>query len=160
MIKDLKGLVFDRLTVLEQKGLNARRRSLWLCRCSCGKEKIVESDCLIRGNTKSCGCLALEKRKQASYVKHGFTRKGQTHWLYWRWSNIKRRCLDPNNKDFARYGGRGIKICSRWLKFENFVADMENSYKEGLQIDRIDNNGDYSLANCRWTTSAENNRNK
>ena len=75
------------------------------------------------------------------------------------WSAMKQRCLNPRAVEYANYGGRGIRICERWVVFVNFLADM-GERPEGLQIDRIDNNGGYEPSNCRWTTSKENQRNR
>jgi len=97
-------------------------------------------------------------------TKHGLSR----HELYPRWSTIKDRCLNPKDKDYERYGGRGIKICNRWLDVNNFIEDMYDSYllhveefgKKQTSIDRIDVNGNYEPSNCKWATYAEQNKNK
>lgn len=74
------------------------------------------------------------------------------------WTRIRERCNNPSHGDYTRYGGRGIRVCERWDVFENFLADM--GPRNGLTIDRIDNDGDYEPGNCRWVTQAEQNRNK
>lgn len=91
--------------------------------------------------------------------KHGQARKGQKTPEYRVWTDMKKRCLNPNYIGYKNYGGRGIKICDRWLNFENFFEDMGNK-PEGLMLERMDNDGNYESGNCKWATRKEQNNNK
>lgn len=88
------------------------------------------------------------------------TRKTTVSRFYQCWVNMKTRCNSPKYKDFKNYGGRGIKVCKKWDKFEGFIEDMFDSYEEGLTIDRIDNEKGYNKRNCRWVKRSEQNSNK
>lgn len=143
---DLTGQKFGRWEVL------GRAEKLhWICRCECGTEKPVDGGSLRRGDTKSCGCLRVGSR-----TTHGL----KSHPLYGVWSTMRRRCENPNTEKYRVYGGRGIKVCERWKNFQNFYDDMSPTYVQGLQIDREDNDGDYSPDNCRWVTNRQNSRNR
>lgn len=152
--KDLAGLQFGKLTVLRENGARARpgyREVLWLCRCDCGVEKTIGSRALLHkvNGSKSCGCVRSEKLVAGAYsTKHGLKR----HRLYPIWKTMRMRCNNPNNHKYANYGGRGIQVCERWNDFKNFLEDMGASFSEGLSLDRIDVNGHYTPANCRWAS--------
>lgn len=157
---NLAGKRFEKLTVIERapnKGVKTR----WICSCDCGNTTVVYTNALVRGHTKSCGCLIAEVLRERD-TNHGMygTR------LYRVWHNMKTRCRDKNNHAYARYGGRGIIICAEWLDFKNFYDwAMRNGYKEDAEygectLDRIDNNGDYCPENCRWVSMKQQQRNK
>lgn len=145
------GKIFGRLQVIQQDF--SKRRKAWLCKCICGNTKIVTQSDLVTGNTKSCGCLKREPKK------HGMCCNRKDHSIYKRWQHMKSRCLDPTNPRYKDYGGRGITICSRWFTFENYLKDVGLPPK-GMQLDRIDNDGDYEPTNCRWVTPKENSNNR
>lgn len=148
------GKKYGRLTVIKFSHIE-KRNACWLCKCDCGNEKIVSGHSLQKENTRSCGCLK---------KSHGFFGTK----FYIAWINLNVRCRNKNNVGFKYYGGRGIKVCKRWRKFENFRDDMHESYLKHVEefgirqttIDRIDSNKNYYKENCRWATITEQNRNK
>jgi hypothetical protein len=154
---DLTGMRFVRLLVKEKCGYDGK--SLWRCVCDCGNECVVRSPHLRSGKQVSCGCLRTEKAV-ARLTKHGQSRANKITRQYQCWSNMRERCNNPNNVRYERYGGRGISVCERWQNsFENFVADM-GEMPAKLTLDRIDPNGNYEPANCRWASYKEQSRNK
>lgn len=108
------------------------------CRCDCGTTKTVRADRLRNGASKSCGCAARE-----SLITHGFTCKKTRRESreYWIWNMVVQRCTNPKVKNWNDYGGRGITVCERWMKFENFYADMGRRPSSKHSIERINNDG-------------------
>lgn len=153
---DISGQRFGMLVVFNREE-SINKRTMWLCRCDCGNEVVVESYNLRSGHTQSCGCYQ-KKATSTANTKHGHTRTR----LYRIWNCMKNRCYRKVYHAYKHYGGRGITICDEWKN--NFQAfydwAMANGYRDDLSIDRIDSNKNYNPFNCRWTTMAEQNKNK
>lgn len=143
--KDRTGIRYGRLVCIEPGP-----GQTWACRCDCGTIKTISTCNLIR-STRSCGC----RSKEPHPITHGMT-KTPEHAC---WAAMLTRCRNPKSTAFRNYGARGIKVCDRWLKFENFFADM-GSRPPGLTLDRKNNNGDYEPGNCYWATVSEQNKNR
>lgn len=160
---DLTGKIFGRLTVISRDISKDFTKTKWICKCECGNIVSVFSNSLMNGGTKSCKCLRNELIK-IHPLKHGETKNNKISTEYISWRSMKSRCLNPNNPHYKNYGGRGIKICERWLGvngFNNFISDM--GYKPSLShsLDRFPNNdGHYEPSNCRWSTEEQQNRNR
>lgn len=155
---DLTNQVFGRLTVISRAGTQ-NKIATWNCVCSCNNKTVARSNSLKSGHTTSCGCYRDERQKEAGKF---ITVHGMKHTnLYTTWESMKKRTSNPNCKDYSNYGGRGIKVCDRWLKFENFYADMGDKPHEWYSLDRYpDVNGNYEPSNCRWATSEQQNNNR
>lgn len=147
--KKMVGQRFERLVIKEFAYIkNAHYH--WKCLCDCGNYCIVAGHTLKSKRQKSCGCLKNELSKKRS-TKHGLCKTPE----YICWSSILSRTHWKSSGSFHRYGGRGIKICDRWLNFENFLEDMGKRPTENHSIDRINNDGNYEPENCRWATSKQ-----
>lgn len=158
---DITNQRFGRLLVIARAGLNSRNQAIWTCRCDCGAMMSAITAALKNGNTKSCGCLnreACASRVRARQITHGHAARGKKSPEFRSWTSMRLRCRYAGNPGFKHYGGRGITVCERWLKFENFLADMGPKPK-GLTLERINNDRGYEPNNCRWATVAEQNRN-
>jgi hypothetical protein len=125
---------------------------LYNCTClKCGSDFEVYYNNLIKGNTTSCGC----DKDISKITTHGLS----NHRIYNVWRGMHTRCNDESAISYPNYGAKGIKVCKEWEDFEVFIRDM-GVPEDGLQLDRIDGDGEYSKENCRWVTPKENARNK
>ena len=145
-----EGQRFGRLIIVEE----IDRQDHWRrfrCECDCGRIVDVRLSHLTGGKILSCGCYARDRR-----TKHGMYGSS----IYKRWNEMLQRCNNPNSNGFANYGARGIKVCERWHKFENFLADMGMPENPALELDRIDNERGYEPGNVRWATEVVQVRNQ
>lgn len=151
MAFDLTGQRFGMLAVLRISGSRSGDR-MWACRCDCGQEVVVSGRNLRHGRTRSCGCLHGKSNRT-----HGLSRTP----IYGVWNAMIQRCTNSNNKSYPDYGGRGIRVCDEWRHSDTFFRwAFESGYAKGLQIDRIDNDGNYEPSNCRWIDQSGNSKNR
>lgn len=149
------GQKFGKLTILSRcKEPDKYGQKLYKCKCDCGNITYVRGNRLERGETRSCGCL----KYLGNATTHGMSRTA----LYSRYTSIKSRCYNKHDQAYTNYGARGIVVCDEWKhSFETFYNwAMENGYKEGLTIDRIDHDGNYEPSNCRWVDMKTQQNNK
>jgi len=172
---DLTGQTFERLIVTrfkERVNRGPGRGTYWYCDCSCGTRDYVTTSQSLRkgskGGARSCGCISRELsavRIGQQSRTHGETKLEdgkQTETPEYRaWKSIKTRCHNQRYKQFKDYGGRGIKVCSRWREsFTAFLQDMGRKPSPAHSIERRDTDGDYEPGNCYWATDEEQRRNK
>lgn len=157
--KDRTGIRYGNLVALNP--ISRRSTSgemIWNCKCDCGTYSEVLGGHLSSGHTVSCGCFA-PIATSARTRKHGESRRITPE--YRAWKHINNRCFNPNNKSYPNYGARGIKVCRRWRNsYEHFLEDMGRRPSPRLQIERVDNDGDYAPSNCIWGTRKEQANNK
>jgi hypothetical protein len=159
---------FGRLTVLEiglklppspSQSVHGRSgKPALLCRCDCGTVRIFNFQSVFRGDSRSCGCLASESKRQVS-VTHGLSK----HPLYSLHQGMMRRCYNPSFSEYHNYGGRGIAVADEWHCLAAFVTWIESNLgprPAGYSLDRIDNNGNYEPGNVRWANKSQQNRNR
>jgi hypothetical protein len=148
---DLTGQPFGRLTVIGKCGTDKSRRTIWKCQCICGRLKNAIRRDLESGHTKSCGFYRNDCLRDR-ILNHGKSDSPE----YNIWQLMKNRCLNPKDKSFEHYGGRGITVCDRWLEsFENFYVDMGQRPSPNHTLDRIEVNGPYSPNNCQWASQEQ-----
>ncbi len=153
---NLVGLRFGKLTVLAlAPRRDGSRKIYWSAICDCAKEIAVRADSLRNGHTTSCGC----RQREACSTLNGLSR----HPLFAVWNGMIARCTkdQASQQNFSYYGGRGIKVCDRWMQsFEAFIADVPERPSADHQLERMDNNGNYEPGNITWATRKEQGRNR
>jgi hypothetical protein len=163
--KEYLGQTFQKFTILEDGGYSVfgkRNISFVVCLCSCGTKKRIRLQNLLKGRLQSCGCARSEINraktgsKNPNY-KHGLTKTPG----FLNWSNLRNRCLNPDNPDYPEYGGRGLTVCQEWQdSFANFLRDMGPQPARGMSIERKNNDKGYEPGNCVWATPKEQAQNR
>lgn len=156
-VVDVSNQTFALLKVLQYAGSDVKGRAVWMCLCACGTKRLVSGTDLRTGRITSCGCTEHENRSAARRT-HG----DSTSLTYVSWIAMLHRCENPQRTKYEAHGGRGISVCKRWHKYENFLADMGPRESTALSIERRDNDKKYMPSNCYWAdkkTQARNRRN-
>lgn len=163
--RDISGQRFGHLVAVRVCGKYKHGDNMWLLACDCGKETSAPLRHILSGDKKSCGCSTARDRGKSGLQRrrHGHSsdvrggrRQSRTYRI---WADMRKRCNDERAVSYPHYGGRGIRVCERWEKFENFLADM-GEVQPGMSIEREDPNGNYCPENCSWIPRRHQNRNK
>lgn len=158
---DLTGKSFARWKVVAFAGRDRKSIRHWHCVCQCGTRRAVTHERLKYGKSLSCGCYALELRA-ARTLTHGEGRSRTV--LYVLWVNIRARCLNPEHRDYPRYGGRGISIFAAWADdyaaFRDYIVSTLGPRPRGTSLDRRDNDKGYQPDNVRWANRNRQQRNR
>jgi len=156
-------VIKDNSLLVRQHSIANSGHSQWWCECHCGEWFIARYTHIKSGEIKSCGCrrrLVATKEGRRKLFKHGHSLQGSSpSSTYQSWRSMVARCTQAKRHDWHHYGGRGIKVCERWLQFENFLADM-GERPAGMTLDRVNVNGNYEPSNCRWATNRQQSENK
>jgi hypothetical protein len=163
-MRDRIGEIWNNLTIIKfDKAVPKKQggyRHFWICRCICGTTKSIVYGNLQSNSVKSCGCLK-SKLISNKNTLHGHAKNNKVSTEFKTWSSMIFRCYNSNCNNYKYYGGRGIQVCDRWKNsFENFLEDMGLKPSKSYSIDRIDNNGNYELSNCKWSTKLEQSNNQ
>lgn len=157
-VESVIGRRFGCWTILRLARLDSRRNRIWICRCDCGTEREVWQTNLYSGLSFSCGCRKGERIAAALRKYHAPT---ATIAEYGIWLRMRQRCTNPADTSYARYGGRGIRVCRSWDEsFDEFYRDMGSRPSPEHSLERVNNDGDYAPDNCCWILLGEQARNK
>jgi len=162
MASNIEGRKFGRLTAVKCIG-SERNMRVWECLCDCGKI-VHRKACYLLSQQKtgtkisSCGCYKAERGRRFGDTSrtHGMSKNR----LYHVHAQMIKRCTKPDHKDFSQWGGRGISVCAEWFDLKSFWEwACQSGYKDGLTIERIDNNGNYEPSNCTWIPNCQQGKN-